>query len=114
MYITRVPYMFLLIYVTYGRKRRNFQGLASSDGGISVAPAMALNPCIDENLGFDSPWCVASFPTIGIEQMDSKQEFLAPIYRQFPVLPTHTHYETSRPIVPLMESFIPCEGRASV
>lgn len=47
--------MFLLIYVTYGRKRRNFQGLASSDGGISVAPAMALNPCIDENLGFDSP-----------------------------------------------------------
>lgn len=83
--------MFLLIYVTYGRKRRNFQGLASSDGGISVAPAMALNPCIDENLGFDSPWCVASFPTIGIEQMDSKQKFLAPIYRQFPVLPTHTH-----------------------
>ena len=36
------------------------------------------NLCIDQKLRFDNPRCVASFSTLGIEQMDSKQEFLCP------------------------------------
>ena len=52
--------------------------MQSSDGGISLPPAMVPNLCIDRKLGCDSPRCAVSFPRIGIGQMDSKQEFFAP------------------------------------
>ena len=66
---TRAFFIFLPIYFLYGRKCRNLQGLEPSDGGTSLCPAMASNPGNDKRLGFDSHWCVASFPTIGIEEI---------------------------------------------
>ena len=66
------------IYLTSGKRRSNLQNVQSSDGGISLPPAMVPNLCIDRKLGFDSPRCAVSFPRIGIGQMDSKQEFFAP------------------------------------
>ena len=66
------------IYLTSGKRRANLQKVQSSDGSISIPPAMVPNLCIDRNLGFNSPRCAVSFPRIGIGQMDSKQEFFAP------------------------------------
>ena len=66
------------IYFTFDKRRRNLQKVQSTDGGISLPPAMVPNLCIDRKLGFDSPRCAVSFPRIRIGQMDSKQEFFAP------------------------------------
>jgi len=44
---------------------------------------MVPNLCIDKKLGFDSPRCAVSFPEDGIGQMDSKQEFFEPMFREF-------------------------------
>ena len=55
----------------------------SSDDGISLLLAMVPNLCIDKKLGFDSPRCAVSFPEDGIGQMDSKQEFFEPMFREF-------------------------------
>ena len=76
--VKRKLVVYTWFYLTPGRICRNLERAQSSDGGISLFPAMAPNLCIDKNLGFDSPRCVASFPKIGIGQMDSKHEFFAP------------------------------------
>ena len=55
----------------------------SSDDGTSLLLAMVPNLCIDKKLGFDSPRCAVSFPEDGIGQMDSKQEFFEPMFREF-------------------------------
>jgi len=39
---------------------------------------MAPDFCIGDKVGFDSPKCLASFPRIGIGQMDSQAKFFAP------------------------------------
>ena len=55
----------------------------SSDDGTSLLLAMVPNLCIDKKLGFDSPRCAVSFPEDGNGQMDSKQEFFEPMFREF-------------------------------
>jgi len=69
----------IMYIVLFLHAMRNLQRVQSSDGGISLPPAMVPNLCIDKKLGFDSPRCAVSFLRIGIGQMDSKQEFFAPI-----------------------------------
>ena len=66
------------IFLTSGKKCRNYQKVFSSDDGISLPLFMVPNLGIDKKLGFDSPGCAVSFPRIGIGQMDSKQKFFAP------------------------------------
>ena len=66
------------IYPTSGRRCGKLERVQSSDGGISFPPAMAPNLSIGDKLGLDSPKSVASFPKIGIGQMDSQAEFFAP------------------------------------
>ena len=78
------------IFLTSGKKCRNYQKVYSSDDGISLPLFMVPNLCIDKKLGFDSPRCAVSFPRIGIGQMDSKQEFFAPSDVQVCL---HTRYD---------------------
>ena len=119
------------IFLTSGKKCRNYQKVYSSDDGISLPLFMVPNLCIDKKLGFDSPRCAVSFPRIGIGQMDSKQEFFAPsdvqVNLQCAMLISSAAYthgmtrlqpsslcEGSGPIVPVMENFIPFEGPVGV
>ena len=63
---------------TSGRNFKTHQRVQPNVGGISPPPAMTPNLCIDRKHWFDNPTCAASLPKIGIEQMDSKQEFSGP------------------------------------
>ena len=63
---------------TSGRNSKPDQRVQPNVGGILPPPAMTPNLCIDRERRFDNPTCAASFPKIGIEQMDSKQKFSGP------------------------------------
>ena len=66
--------------------------------------------------------CVASFPTVGIGQVDSKQNFVramlissaAHTHTVWPKFQSSCFCEGSGPIVPVMEIFTPFEGRVGV
>ena len=96
-----------------------------SDAGISLPPAMAPNLCIEKTFAFDCPTCVASFPTIGMEQMDSKQGFIAAsdvqVDLQCATLISNATYTHSMTKVSLQclcefghENFMPLDGPADV
>ena len=71
-------YSFVQRFLTCGRNGSRLSGVKPTVGVLLLPPAMTPNLCIDKKIWFGTPRWVVSFPSIGIEQVHSKQNFFEP------------------------------------